>query len=206
MRTANAGARPLNPVTVVADGERDPPTRTAKAQPVTAPESPRVLLLAREDVDVLADTLTDLRCEVFVATDLFEAMAEVADTDPDAVVLDLTMTRDDAHAMAEWLAEQDLDTRVIGLVEPVAGAAASELQGLCDELVTVPVDRSSLAAALGMSTDDDEPRTQLTVKVNADLLDAHEVKIPPRSAGDDGDKPALIVGLGAHAEAPRYDE
>ena len=169
----------------------------------------RVLMLARGDVaEQLDRALEALACDVLEVSDLFEGMAEVTQEAPHAVVVDLTTAGDDARALAEWLHTDRPDVAVIGIVEPVDSAATGDLEDLCDELVLTPVSSAVLGPALGLEPSADQaPRRSLTVKVNAELLDAHEVQVPPhRAPTDDGGRPALIVGLGSHAEAPRYDD
>ncbi|HEX9888776.1 MAG TPA: hypothetical protein VGA69_04820 [Nitriliruptorales bacterium] len=172
------------------------------------PDPLRVLLLAHGEAAAdLEGALEGLACDVVLVGDVFEGMAQATDVVPDAVVLDLTMARDDARVLAYWLRDQDLPATVIGIVEPLNGAAQSDLDDLCDELVLAPATAEALAPALGIDPPPSDQHRKLTVKVNAALLDAHEVQVPPEAAAThEGDKPALIVGLGAHAEAPRYND
>lgn len=169
---------------------------------------PRVLLLAdSEHAPAIEGALALLSCEVTVADDAFDGMARAGEDDHDAVVLDFTMARDDARVLGYWLRDNDVEATVIGIVEPVLGAAPNDLDDLCDELVLAPATPANLAPALGMDPPVESDRPRLTVKVNAALLDAHEVAVPPEHSDTaEGEKPALIIGLGAHAEAPRYDD
>lgn len=168
----------------------------------------RVLVLADGDTAAaLEGALAVLSCDVTVVADAFAGMSVLGDEDVDAIVLDFTMSRDDGRVLAYWINDNDVESTVVGVVEPVIGAASGDLDDLCDELVLAPATADDLAGVLGVDPPEDAPRRRLTVKVNAALLDAGEVPVPPEQAvTDEGEKPALIVGLGAHAEAPRYDD
>lgn len=172
------------------------------------PDPTRVVVLADGDVrQPLHDALHGLGCEVTVADDLFDGVAKVEAAEADAVVVDLTSSRDDPRALAHWVRDNGIDTTVVGLVDPVAGVADGDLDDICDELVLTPPTIDSLAAALDLALPDsgDGP-PRLTVKIHAALLERDHPAPPPEAAiTDDGAKPGLIVGLGSHAEAPRYD-
>lgn len=172
------------------------------------PETLAVVVLADGDVrEPLHDVLRGLGCTITAAGDLFDGVAKVEREDPDAVVVDLTSSRDDPRALAHWVSDNGFEVTIVGLVDAVAGVADHDLEDICDELVLSPATNDSMAAALGLEHPvTDEQDRRLTVKIHAALYDQDHPDPPPTAAGGEDAKPGLIVGLGAHAEAPRFND